>query len=169
MYEFTTTTIATAETEICIHAGGSGLPLLLLHGFPQTHLMWRGIASLLASRFSVVCADLRGYGQSGCPASTPDHTPYSKRTMARDMVTVMERLGDLAAARQSAVQCSSCGAPLARWARGMRTVAVRSESGESGVTTFKEARCAAAISFQRRTRPRLQTECSASSTHEKDL
>ncbi len=93
MGEFTTTAVATDETQICIHGGGSGPPLLLLHGFPQTHLMWRSIAPLLARRFTVVCADLRGYGQSGCPASTPDHTPYSKRTMARDMVTVMERLG----------------------------------------------------------------------------
>jgi haloacetate dehalogenase len=71
---------------------GSGPPILLLHGFPQTHLMWRGVAPLLARRFTVVCADLRGYGRSGCPASTPDHAPYSKRAMARDMVVVMERL-----------------------------------------------------------------------------
>src|SRR5438094_440795 len=73
--------------------GGAGPPILLLHGFPQTHLMWRRVAPLLARRFTVVCADLRGYGQSGCPASTPDHEPYSKRAMARDMVAVMARLG----------------------------------------------------------------------------
>jgi haloacetate dehalogenase len=65
----------------------------LLHGFPQTHLMWRGVAPLLARNFTVVCADLRGYGRSGCPASDPGHTPYAKRAMAQDMVTVMERLG----------------------------------------------------------------------------
>jgi haloacetate dehalogenase len=65
----------------------------LLHGFPQTHLMWRGVAPLLARNFTVVCADLRGYGRSGCPVSTPDHAPYAKRAMAQDMVTVMERLG----------------------------------------------------------------------------
>jgi haloacetate dehalogenase len=55
--------------------------------------MWRGVAPLLAPRFTVVCADLRGYGRSGCPPSTPDHAPYAKRAMARDMVGVMERLG----------------------------------------------------------------------------
>ena len=72
---------------------GSGVPLLLLHGFPQTHLMWRSVAPLLARNFTVVCADLRGYGRSGCPTSTPDHAPYAKRVMAQDMVIVMERLG----------------------------------------------------------------------------
>ena len=55
--------------------------------------MWRSVAPVLARRFSVVCADLRGYGRSGCPPSAPDHAPYSKRAMARDMITVMERLG----------------------------------------------------------------------------
>ena len=55
--------------------------------------MWRGVAPLLARRFTVVCADLRGYGRSGCPASAADHAPYAKRAMARDMVAVMERLG----------------------------------------------------------------------------
>jgi haloacetate dehalogenase len=69
------------------------MPVLLLHGFPQTHLMWRDIAPRLAEHFSVVCADLRGYGRSGCPASTPDNAPYSKRAMAEDMVAVMAQLG----------------------------------------------------------------------------
>jgi haloacetate dehalogenase len=55
--------------------------------------MWRSVAPLLARNFTVVCADLRGYGRSGCPASTPDHAPYAKRAMAQDMVIVMERLG----------------------------------------------------------------------------
>jgi haloacetate dehalogenase len=55
--------------------------------------MWRGVAPLLARDFTVVCADLRGDGRSGCPLSTPDHAPYAKRAMARDMVDVMERLG----------------------------------------------------------------------------
>jgi haloacetate dehalogenase len=85
--------VHTGETRIFARRSGSGPPILLLHGFPQTHLMWRSVAPLLARRFTVVCADLRGYGRSACPASTPDHTPYSKRAMARDMVTVMERLG----------------------------------------------------------------------------
>ena len=72
---------------------GSGPPVLLLHGFPQTHLMWRNVAPLLCAEFTVVCADLRGYGDSSCPTSTPDHEPYSKRAMARDMVALMEQLG----------------------------------------------------------------------------
>ncbi len=85
--------IATAETTIHAVWAGSGPPLLLLHGFPQTHVMWRLVAPRLARRFTVVCADLRGYGASGCPPSMPDHAPYTKRAMARDMVTVMARLG----------------------------------------------------------------------------
>jgi haloacetate dehalogenase len=67
--------------------------VLLLHGFPETLVMWRDIAPVLAERFSVVCADLRGYGRSGCPPSTADHAPYSKRELARDMVAVMAQIG----------------------------------------------------------------------------
>jgi len=93
MDAFTAAEIKTGETGIFTRSHGIGPPLLLLHGFPQTHLMWRTVAPLLSSHFTVVCADLRGYGQSGCPASTPDHLPYAKRAMAQDMVTVMERLG----------------------------------------------------------------------------
>ena len=74
-------------------AGGSGPPLLLLHGYPQTHAIWHTVAPRLAERFTVVAADLRGYGRSSKPASAPDHAPYSKRAMARDMVTVMAGLG----------------------------------------------------------------------------
>jgi haloacetate dehalogenase len=81
------------ETSIFVRWSGSGPPILLLHGFPQTHLMWRAVAPMLARDFTVLCADLRGYGRSGCPPSTPDHAPYTKRAMAQDMVTVMERLG----------------------------------------------------------------------------
>lgn len=90
---FATAEIDTGETTIFLRHGGSGAPLLLLHGFPQTHMMWRTIAPRLAQRFRIVCADLRGYGRSGCPPSTPDHRPYAKRAMARDMVAVMEELG----------------------------------------------------------------------------
>jgi haloacetate dehalogenase len=90
---FEAATVQTGETEIFLRCGGSGPPVLLLHGFPQTHLMWRGVAPLLAREFTVVCADLRGYGRSGCPASDPDHAPYARRALARDMVAVMERLG----------------------------------------------------------------------------
>src|SRR5262245_3816095 len=93
MDAFTATAIETGETTIFLRTHGSGPPILLLHGFPQTHLMWRGVAPLLARDFTVVCADLRGYGRSGCPPSAADHAPYAKRAMAQDMASVMERLG----------------------------------------------------------------------------
>ncbi|HTE46402.1 MAG TPA: alpha/beta fold hydrolase, partial [Gemmatimonadaceae bacterium] len=85
--------LRTESTTIFTCRSGSGPPLLLLHGFPETHVMWRDVAPLLARRFTVVCADLRGYGSSGHPASTADHAPYAKRTMASDMVVAMEQLG----------------------------------------------------------------------------
>ena len=93
MDDFVAREIDTDEATIFVRSSGRGPAILLLHGFPQTHLMWRRVAPLLARNFTVVCADLRGYGRSGCPASTPDHAPYSKRVMAQDMVIVMERLG----------------------------------------------------------------------------
>jgi hypothetical protein len=73
------------ETGIFLRRFGSGPAVLLLHGLPQTHLMWRAVAPLLALRFTVICADLRGYGRNGCPASRPDHAPYAKRAMANDI------------------------------------------------------------------------------------
>jgi haloacetate dehalogenase len=85
--------IDTGEAVISVSRGGTGPGVLLLHGFPQTQLMWRGIAPRLAQRFTVVCADLRGYGDSSTPPSSADHAPYSKRAMARDMISVMARLG----------------------------------------------------------------------------
>jgi haloacetate dehalogenase len=91
--DFTTVDIQTGPTTIFASGSGSGPPVLLLHGFPQTHLMWRSVAPLLARNFTVVCADLRGYGRSGCPISTVDHASYTKRAMAQDMVVVMEHLG----------------------------------------------------------------------------
>lgn len=93
MDDFTTIEIQAGETSIFVRTKGSGPPILLLHGFPQTHLMWRSVAPLLARHFAVVCADLRGYGRSGCPSSTPTSAPYAKRAMAQDMVKVMEQLG----------------------------------------------------------------------------
>jgi haloacetate dehalogenase len=93
MDDFTTGEIHTGETSIFVRTKGSGPPILLLHGFPQTHLMWRSVAPLLARHFTVVCADLRGYGRSGCPSSTSNHAPYAKRAMAQDMLNVMEQLG----------------------------------------------------------------------------
>jgi haloacetate dehalogenase len=91
--QFETAIIETGETSISVSRGGSGSPVLLLHGFPQTSLMWRHVAPLIAADFTVVCADLRGYGDSGCPPSAPDHAPYSKRALAQDMVSVMDKLG----------------------------------------------------------------------------
>jgi haloacetate dehalogenase len=85
--------VDTGEAVISVSRGGAGPGVLLLHGFPQTQLMWRDIAPRLARRFTVVCADLRGYGDSSTPPSSADHAPYSKRVMARDMVSVMARLG----------------------------------------------------------------------------
>ncbi len=73
--------------------GGSGPPLLLLHGYPQTHLKWHKIAPRLAESFTVVATDLRGYGDSSKPLSDPSHAAYSKRSMARDQVEVMKSLG----------------------------------------------------------------------------
>jgi haloacetate dehalogenase len=90
---FTSATIAVDETAIFVRHAGRGPAILLLHGFPETHVMWRDVAPALAADFSVVCADLRGYGASGKPPSTDDHAPYGKRAMARDMVQMMRVLG----------------------------------------------------------------------------
>jgi haloacetate dehalogenase len=90
---FTTLRIKTSGAEIRCVVGGNGPPLLLLHGFPQTHAMWHKVAPALAHRFTVVCADLRGYGDSGKPQSDADHAAYSKRAMAQDMVELMRDLG----------------------------------------------------------------------------
>jgi haloacetate dehalogenase len=90
---FRTFDIATTGTTIHGVKGGSGPPLLLLHGYPQTHAMWHKFAPLLADRFTIVAADLRGYGHSGKPVSAPDHGPYAKRAMALDMAEVMTALG----------------------------------------------------------------------------
>jgi haloacetate dehalogenase len=91
--KFTTTQVNTSGAEINLIHGGSGRPLLLLHGYPQTHAMWHEVAPRLAEHFHVICPDLRGYGDSSKPLSTPDHSPYSKRAMAQDMVEVMDSLG----------------------------------------------------------------------------
>jgi haloacetate dehalogenase len=93
MDDFITAEIHTGETTVYLRWRGAGPPLLLLHGFPETHLMWREVALRLSDAFTVICPDLRGYGRSGCPASDPDHAPYAKRAMARDLVVALERLG----------------------------------------------------------------------------
>jgi haloacetate dehalogenase len=94
MFEtFARTRIETPGATIAVVHGGSGPPLLLLHGYPQTHVMWHKVAPLLAKDFTVVAADLRGYGDSSKPPGGGDHAGYSKRAMARDQVEVMSSLG----------------------------------------------------------------------------
>ena len=85
--------IATSGAEIFAAVGGDGPPLLLLHGFPQTHVMWHRVAPELARRFTVVAADLRGYGASEKLAGDPAHVRHGKRAMAQDQVEVMRALG----------------------------------------------------------------------------
>src|ERR1700704_5452755 len=91
--EFVARRIRTQGAEIHCVIGGSGPPLLLLHGYPQTHAMWHRIAPSLAARFTIVCADLRGYGDSSKPDGDAQHVNYSKRAMAQDQVEVMQMLG----------------------------------------------------------------------------
>lgn len=83
----------TGEASIFARIGGEGPPLLLLHGFPQTHAMWHPIAAELMQRFTCVMPDLRGYGRSSCPPNRPGNAPYSKRAMAEDMLSLMRVLG----------------------------------------------------------------------------
>ena len=90
---FTHKQIKTSETIINLVYGGSGDPILLLHGYPQTHVCWHRVAPILAERFTVVCPDLRGYGDSSKPPSDPEHLAYSKRMMAQDQFEVMQSLG----------------------------------------------------------------------------
>jgi haloacetate dehalogenase len=79
--------------KIMTRKGGSGRPLLLLHGHPQTHAIWHRVAQQLAKSFTVVMTDLRGYGDSSKPQGTPDHLNYSKRVMALDQIEVMRHFG----------------------------------------------------------------------------
>jgi haloacetate dehalogenase len=85
--------IDTGEAVLRVRRGGSGPPVLLLHGHPQTHVMWHKVGPRLAQHFTVVAPDLRGYGESSQPPTTADHAPYAKRAMARDMVALMNGLG----------------------------------------------------------------------------
>jgi len=91
--EFSRAEITTSGATITALHGGAGPPLLLLHGYPQTHVMWHKVAPLLTSDFTIVATDLRGYGDSSKPESGPDHAGYSKRAMAQDQVEVMAQLG----------------------------------------------------------------------------
>jgi haloacetate dehalogenase len=85
--------IDVGDAVLRVRHGSSGPPVLLLHGHPRTHASWNKVAPVLAERFTVVCPDLRGYGQSSKPATTADHAPYSKRAMAGDGVALMRALG----------------------------------------------------------------------------
>ncbi len=91
--EFASRRVRLAEADIFLRIGGEGPPLLLLHGYPQTHFIWHRVAPRLAGSFTLVMPDLRGCGRSKGPPPDPEHRGYSKRRMAEDMVAVMERLG----------------------------------------------------------------------------
>src|SRR5215212_12125007 len=85
--------IDTEAGRIFARVGGNGPPVVLLHGFPQTHVCWHRVAPALAATHRVVCMDLRGYGWSSAPRGDPAHETYSKRAMGRDVIAVMEALG----------------------------------------------------------------------------
>jgi len=94
MFEgFSLSMIELREVILRVRHGGTGPPLLLLHGHPQTHVMWHAVAPELARDFTVIAPDLRGYGESSKPETTPDHMPYSKRVMARDQIALMHHFG----------------------------------------------------------------------------
>lgn len=90
---FTESRIDCGEIALSVHRAGQGAPLILLHGFPQTHRAWAPVAPELARHFDVIVPDLRGYGASDAPLDDPAHTVYSKRTMARDITGLMDALG----------------------------------------------------------------------------
>ena len=85
--------LPTERGPVFVRTGGTGSPLLLLHGYPQTHVMWHGAAARLAEHFTVVAADLPGYGGSFRPEPAADHAPHSKRALAADLVQAMGQLG----------------------------------------------------------------------------
>ena len=90
---FESRTFQTSGADIFARVGGSGPPLLMLHGYPQSHVMWHAITPALSEHFTCILADLRGYGQSSAPATDADHYAYSKRAMAGDFVEIMDQLG----------------------------------------------------------------------------
>jgi haloacetate dehalogenase len=90
-YELSTITVGDQILQVA--RGGSGPPLLLLHGYPETHRCWGPVAADLARDFTVIAPDLRGYGDSGKPAADPEHRAYSKRAMAGDVAGLMRQLG----------------------------------------------------------------------------
>jgi haloacetate dehalogenase len=90
---FTIEYVDAGDVQLRVCHGGTGPPVLLLHGHPRTLATWHQVAPLLARRFRVVCCDLRGYGQSSKPAEETDHSTYSKRAMAADGIAIMDHLG----------------------------------------------------------------------------
>jgi haloacetate dehalogenase len=90
---FTLERVDVGEAVLRVRHGGSGPPVLLLHGHPRTHATWHRVAPLLARSHTVVCPDLRGYGESSKPPTTADHAPYAKRAMAADCLALMRALG----------------------------------------------------------------------------
>jgi haloacetate dehalogenase len=85
--------VETSAGKLFARIGGKGSPVLLLHGYPETNVMWHRLAPLLAPHHTLIIPDLPGYGQSDAPKSGADHAPYNKRAMAKAMVELMERLG----------------------------------------------------------------------------
>lgn len=90
---FSARSLNAGRATLHVRMGGEGPPLLLLHGYPQTHVCWHKVAPKLAERYFVVMPDLRGYGRSSCTSDEADHRAYSKRTMAGDMAILMAELG----------------------------------------------------------------------------
>src|SRR6266496_3729556 len=90
---FTSESVNPSFARVLARIGGKGPSLLVLHGSSETHVMWHRVAPQLADKFTLIIADLPGYGWSDMPASDRDHTPYTKRAMARTMIEAMEQLG----------------------------------------------------------------------------
>lgn len=90
---FVSKTCSLPDADIFYRIGGQGPPLLLLHGHPQTHMIWHKVADELGQHFTLIAADLRGYGDSSRPTTDENHLPYSKRVMAEDLVGLMTSLG----------------------------------------------------------------------------
>ena len=148
---FTLHQVDTGEASIRLRIGGSGPPLPLLHGSPQTHVMWHRVAPRLAEDFTVVAPDLRGYGLSSKPPAAPDHEPYSKRAMARDQVAVLRHFGFESFGVAGHDRGGRCAYRLA-----LDHPARITKLGRAGPTTSGAGRSAAATTWPRkprRTRP----------------
>src|SRR5262245_3200128 len=91
--DFESRWITTTAGKLFVRTGGKGPPLLLIHGYPQTNVMWHAIAPTLAQRFTLVLPDLPGYGWSEVPRASADHAPYDKRSIAQAMIGLMEAIG----------------------------------------------------------------------------